>query len=294
MADDDSTKELEDIAAAEEAALQEADDIFYKKWSGWAILGPFIPSVFCTIIIVFGSMVLSATQASGKVCKQQIALGLWGCVIISYVFLLVYSWVFLGDTITVVIPVFEKKVTLTRPFRSLKFLIFYYAVIGSVATIWMIVYSAIFSNGETAMCIYETPSLYFFSSFVLFVFWFGFTIVGLILVNKKFGGMILEQLNNMFKEPTPEEMEERVFNKKFAEYDKEKVGYIPNEELSQFINDLGIYMPDEELPDLISSLDPKQEGNIKMDALKEWFKKINAAAAPDEAAVITENKDKNA
>ena len=50
-------------------------------------------------------------------------------------------------------------------------------------------------------------------------------------------------------------------------------------------------MPDEELPDLISSLDPSSGGTIKFDDLLGWFKKMNAAAAPDEMNVITENKD---
>ena len=167
---------------------------------------------------------------------------------------------------------------------------FYYLILGSLSAIIMLWYSVWYTDANAKFCRTTTPVLYYYSGFVLTIYLLGFLTVVLILVNKKFGADIMNFAAQMLREPTPEEMEEKIFRKKFAEFDKEKVGYISNEEVPQIITELGVYMPDEEMPDLISSLDPKQEGNVKLDDLLQWFKKMNAAAAPDEMAVVTENK----
>ena len=119
-------EDLRSLEEQEEAQLSEANDEFLKKWSGWAILGPFIPAVFAVFTIVTGMLVVNTWEGT---CGAQLDLILQAMVVVSYLFLFVYTWVFLGDTITMQVPILDKEVVLFRPFRSLKFLIFYYLII---------------------------------------------------------------------------------------------------------------------------------------------------------------------
>lgn len=73
-------------------------------------------------------------------------------------------------------------------------------------------------------------------------------------------------------------MEEKIFRKKFNEYDKDKGGTLDAKELSSFITDLGIYVPEEDMPGLITSLDTKGDGKITFNKLQAWFKKVNSKA----------------
>jgi hypothetical protein len=283
---DGQDKSLAEMEAEEEAALLERDEIFLKKWAGWAILGPFIPTVFAVFVIVVGSVVLNTYTG---VCGESLDIFVQIAIVIGHFQLLIYSWTFLGDTISVRIPIIEKDWVIMKPYRSLRFLIFYYFIIFIITFCVFTAFGVIMMNPETALCAETTPGLYSFVSFVLAVWWIGFFICMGILIEKKFGGDLKKMYNRLTREATEEEVSERVFRKKFAEFDKEKVGYITREDLPHIIGELGVYIPDEELPDLMTSLDPKQEGNVQLDVLLEWFLRIVSAAAPDEAAIMTED-----
>ena len=221
-------------------------------------------------------------------CDSRLELWIQIIVIISYLHLFIYSWVFLGDTITWNIPIIDKEIVILTPFRSLRFLMFYYFVEGVVSFIFMCITTFFFAV-NTVKCHETAPILYLYTQFVIGVYWTGFTVVILVLIEMKFGKLIMDKLGSMMREPTVEELEEKIFRKKFAEFDKDKVGYIQKDDLPTVLTELGVYVPDEELPDVIVSLDPKMEGNIKYDALLEWFKKMNERA-DDEPAVLTDGK----
>jgi hypothetical protein len=282
-------EDLRSLEEQEEAQLSEANDEFLKKWSGWAILGPFIPAVFAVFTIVTGMLVVNTWEGT---CGAQLDLILQAMVVVSYLFLFVYTWVFLGDTITMQVPILDKEVVLFRPFRSLKFLIFYYLIIGFISWIVMIVGTYLYSLQTTVLCAETAPLLYYYTGLVVGVYWTGWVIVMLILINMKFGGDILEKWRMFMKEPTVEELEEKIFRKKFSEFDKEKNGFITVADLPAIITELGAYVPEEELPDLMASLDPLQKGKIAFDDLLLWFQRMNAKAdgAGEKAAVISENE----
>ncbi len=298
MADDNNDDALEEMAKNEEEELTAKNEEFLRKWSGWALLGPFLPAVFAVCNIVFGMLAVNNTTgnlvtgapALKKVDCNDVNLDLYLqiIVVLSYIHLFIYSWVFLGDYITVNVPIIDKEITILGPFRSLRFLMFYYFIEGVVSFIVMSVATYFHSiTLSINSCATKAPALYNYMTFAITIYWTGFTIIMAILVQMKFGQLILDQLNNFMRDPTEEELQEKIFRKKFSDFDKDKLGYIVAEDLPSILIELGVHVPDEELPDLINSLDPKQEGNVTFDALLSWFRKMNSVS-DDEPAVMTE------
>jgi hypothetical protein len=110
------------------------------------------------------------------------------------------------------------------------------------------------------------------------VYWLGFIITALTIIHKKYGDAIAEYIANQMEQPDQGELEEKIFRKKFNEYDEEKNGTLDKEKLSAFITDLGIYIPEEDMPGLIQNLDSKGDGKLTFNKLQAWFKKVNAQA----------------
>lgn len=140
----------------------------------------------------------------------------------AYMYLLVFSWVFLGDEIKVGIILSDHKFTILTPFTSLQWLIMTYFGIGIYAFIVFIVYTALLSQSN--FCAVTAPLLYKFSSFLVASFWIGFVVVISYLIKLYFGGDIASFIHDQTREHTNEEMEERIFRKVFNEYDKNREG----------------------------------------------------------------------
>lgn len=133
-----------------------------------------------------------------------------------------------------------------RPFSNLKWVIGAYMVIAFTSFIIWIIGGALLSFG--VFCQITAPSLYAYCSYLVAVYWLGFSIVAVVLVKMKYGDVIATYIANQMEEPDQAELEEKIFRKKFNEYDKESTGTLDKSELSKFITDLGIYVPDEDLP----------------------------------------------
>lgn len=284
---------------AKKSVLFLEDDDFYKKWAGPLILGPFPLAAVSLFVIVAGELLLYTYQGScsypidGKNCEFVFAVLfvfiLYPFIIVvfvsaaigvCYLFLIVYSWVFIGDTVKIQIQFFKMDRVILWPFKSMKWLMMFYLVIGFTSFIVWCVGSSLLNMAY--FCAVTSPSLYNFTTFLVAVYWIAFIIVILYIVKLTYGGNIWAIVQAQFKQPTVDEMEEIIFRKKFAEHDKFKEGKIPRESLPPLLQSLGVYVPDEEIPALLKTLDPSDSGMILFDEMFKWFKKLNSLLAEHE------------
>lgn len=192
-------------------------------------------------------------------------------------FLLVYTWVFLGDTLEVKVPMSNHTFVLLRPFTSLKWLIgVYFVFVVATFIIWIV---GSYMLGLSVFCSSTAPLLYKFTTFLVVSYWLGFFVVIGYSVKLFFGKDILAFIKEQTREHTNEEMEERIFRKVFNDYDKDREGWIPADDLGALIQALGVYVPDEELETLRKTLiDPDNFSRIKFNPLYAWFQKVTAEA----------------
>ena len=174
------------------------------------------------------------------------------------------------------IPYTTREVTLFTPFTSVKYLAWVYGILGFTCFIVWIVGSSL--QNLAFFCVETAPSLYSYTLYLNAVFWLGFCIVALVVIQKEYGEAILAYIHSQIEEPNQDELEEKIFRKKFNEYDTEKNGTLNADQLSAFITDLGIYIPENDLPGLIQSLDTKGDGKLSFNKLQAWFKKVNSRA----------------
>lgn len=248
------------------------DDEFLKKWSGPMLVGPIVPAVMSTFLIVIGEITLNSGT---ETCNYPIDLFVQAVIAVCYMFLVVFSWSYLGDTITVKFPVIDSDWTILVPFTSLKFLMRVYFVLGFTTFIVFCVGATLLNLAK--LCVNTAPKLYSLASFMSAMFWMGFVIVVILLVKLSFGAQIFNFVKEAARAPSQNEMEEKVFRKQFNEFDKEKTGTISKEDFGVFLTNIGIYIPDKEQPALIRTLDPNNTGTISFDPLMDWFQKMNSA-----------------
>jgi len=222
-------------------------------------------------------------------CKSTLAF-IQIVVVVCYMFLLVYTWVFLGDRIIVEIPFTTKKVCVLAPYTDIKWLGGVYLILLITSFIVWIVGSYMLQLSK--FCRVTSPLLYSFTLFTVAFYWLGFIIVVIMLFKMKYGQQLIDAVAEQLKEPTEAELEEKIFRKKFNEYDKDKVGTLPRESLPAFLQDLGVYVPDEEMPGLLEKLDSKGDGKIVFNKLQAWFKQVNAQASGLPAELDKSKKSK--
>jgi hypothetical protein len=193
----------------------------------------------------------------------------------------------MGFKLTWKIPYTTREVTVFAPFTSVKYLAWVYGILGFTSfLIWVV--GATLQN-LAVFCLKTSPGLYSYTLYLNAVFWLGFCIVALVIIQKQYGAAIAEYIANQMEEPDQAELEEKIFRKKFNEYDTEKNGTIDKDQLAAFITDLGIYISDNDMPGLIQSLDTKGDGKLSFNKLQAWFKKVNSKAS-DLPASSDDNK----
>lgn len=249
------------------------EDRFLKKWAAPMLLGPFLPAIYSIIVIVGGSIVLNTfTGSCGAHLSDMLSVG----IVLCYLFLILYTWVFLGDFIKISLPLVNMSVTILRPITSMRFLMNIYIALGFCSFIVSCVWAYFLS--QATFCVASTPLLYSFSVFCVIMYWFGFGAILYYVMKLIFGSVIKAKIHEVAQAPTENDMEENIFRKLFKEIDRKKQGKIPKEELPRFFRGLGVYVPDEEIPEIVANLDPNNTGDIGMFPLLEWFKKYNNMA----------------
>lgn len=255
------------------ALMDDGGDDFVKKWSGPMILGPLVPAIYSAFVCVGGEIVLTLKEGE---CNFPLNLVVQAMIVVAYLFLLIYSWIWLGDEFYFEIEVLNFKRIILWPFQSMKWLMFYYLIIFFTAMIVMAVGTFVLNNA--ALCVTTTPKIYSFVGFTLAIFWIMFTVIVIKMIGLAFGSSIVSFIKEKTTAPSQGELEERIFRKKFAEFDKDKEGQIDAGDFPQLLQELGVYVPDEEQPALLRTLDPDKTGKITFDSMQVWFQKLNAQA----------------
>lgn len=220
-------------------------------------------------------------------------------IFISYIFLLVYSWAFLGEKIWVDIPFTGVGFYMFVPYTSLRWLISVYLCIFFLSVIFWIVGAWLVA--QSVFCAFTAPLIYNFALFLVVTYWLGFFVAIGYLIKLKFGLAIQGAIRESARNPTMDELEEKVFRKKFKELDKAGKGKLPKSELPKLLLGVGLYIPDEELPFVEKELGCDDSDTVDFHVALEWFKVRNAANAKfndddgldsDDGKGAEENKDK--
>eukprot|EP00981_Chlorochromonas_danica_P000958 scaffold229_cov155-Ochromonas_danica.AAC.6 len=244
-------------------------DEFYKKWSGPVLLGPFLVAIFAALIIVSGQLVLNTSTA---VVTANIA--------ISYLFLLVFTWVYLGENIRITIPVINFDRVVLRPFRSLRWIMYFYFALAIGA--FVVGIYGTFILALSTFCSTTASELYHFTMFAVVLFWVGFFAVACYTVKLFYGTRISKILEEKMREETVEEVENRLVRAKFMEYDKTKQEQIERSDLNKVLQALGVFVPEEEQEHLADTLDPTRSGFIAFKPFAEWFRVANGSNKDEE------------
>jgi hypothetical protein len=265
-------------------------DDFYHKWSGPMILGPLVPAIFCMFVIISGEIIVR--NNTGEFCGFPLEIFIQAAVAVSYLFLLVYSWIFIGDKLVFQWDfLFKLHFTFAYPYHSLKWVMIFYIIIGFTSFIVWIVGTALLNS--SFLCIATAPKLYSYTLFLVACYWLGFVIIILSLINIMYGDRIQQFIKDQLTGASQAELEERIFKKKFLEFDKDKTDRISKDDGPALLMGLGIYVPDEELPALMKSFDPDNSGFIRFEIIYDWFKKMSATEIDDDEMEGGENNNKS-
>lgn len=245
------------------------DDAFYNKWAGVLLIGPIIPAFLSVIIIIVGQNI--SVNYSGS-CGYPLESFVNAAVAVCYLFLLVYSWIFLGHNISVTI---DKERIILSPFKSLKTIRWVFLALGILSAIVWIVGTGLLNL--SVFCAATSPGLYQVTSFILGIYWISFVIIVSMSLKLLIGDKLSDVLKEQLKGPTMKDIEMELFKKKFGELDVEKNGSITVDVFPNLLQNVGVYVPPEEVTGLQKTLDPKDTGLISYAVALEWFKKLNAA-----------------
>lgn len=250
------------------------DDEFLKKWSGVMLLGPIVPAVVSVFVIIIGEIVLNSKK---EVCNFPLDVFIQAVIAICYLFMIIFSWIYLGDTITLHVPLIKADWTILVPFTSLKFLMRIYLVLGITSFIIMCVGGGLLTLSR--LCVDTAPRLYSLTLFMVAVYFLGFIVVCILLTKLAFGSQIFNFIKEAARAPNQNEFEEKIFTKSFNEFDRDKNQTMARDDFGQLLQNIGVYIPDNEQPALLKTLDPDNTGVLQFNAVLAWFRKINSAGA---------------
>lgn len=249
------------------------NDVFIRKWSGPMLLAPFLPAVFAILIIVCGNIILATWEGT---CEFPLDVFITFAVVMSYIFLLVYTWAVFGDDIFLSIPLTKIKFRLLRPFRSLKELGLYYIVIFLVSFFLWAAGSSFVSSA--IFCSRTAPDLYKFALFICVIYWLIFFCVIGYFIKLKYGHIIGDLAASAMREKTNLELEEIIFKREFFKIDKSKTYYMHVEDVPLFITNLGIPLPPEDVDKIIKNdFNPDSEGKCDYYKMLHWFRAFTAS-----------------
>lgn len=256
------------------------EEEFQKKWTGVIILGPTVPAVLACINVVFGSFVVNRDHGS---CGYALTDFINGAIAVSFFFLIVFSWVFLGYTWEITVPLIGGKYAIAKPFGSLRYLARVYSVLAGMAFLVLLVGTAYVALGY--FCAVTSPIAYSFSLYLVLIYWIGGGMVAAHVFKMIFGAAIAQKLKEATRETSSEELEARVFTTKFREFDKTGEGAVTVDVIPELLKEVGFYFESKDVPALTKTLDPSGTGRVGYEVLFAWFqgeqKKMKEAGGAD-------------
>lgn len=193
-----------------------------------------------------------------------------------YLFLLVFSWVYMGEEMSLQIKWLDIDMVVLRPFKSMKWIM--YSYLGLFVMNFIIGIYGSFIMSLAVFCAPTAPMLYKFSLFILAISWIFFFTMVAYCVKFFLGNRIAAFIQEQTRTETMEEVEERIFRKKFNLFDPEKEDKVKREDFPKILQELGVFVPDEEISTLADTFDPEQSGYIPYQPFYDWFKDMNKKA----------------
>ncbi len=264
------------LAGGMSVLFQDGDE-FLQKWSGPLLLGPLVPAIYAAFVCTSGAIILTLEEGT---CNFPLNTFVQAAMVVCYMFLLIYSWIWLGDELRFTVVSLNISWVIMSPFRSMKFLMFYYTIIYFTSMIVMAVGTNVL--GLAFLCIDTTPQIYSYVSFICAIYWVMFVVMTASVIKLAFGSSIAKFVRDKTGAPSQNELEERIFRKKFQEFDFDKDSTIQAQDFPALLQALGIYIPDEEQPALLRTLDPEKLGKVTFDNMLAWFIKMNGDAGEGE------------
>lgn len=238
------------------------------------LLGPFVPAVFALLTIFIGHITLNTWEGT---CGFALDGFIGGAMFVSYVFLMVYSWAFIGMKVWVVIPFAGIGFYLLKPFTKLKVLMVWYFLVFWLSFIVWIVGTALLDLA--VFCEGTAPELYRFSAFLVITYWIGFCVIIIYLIKKRFGKILRALFDNASKGPTVEDMEEKIFRKEFKKLDTRKKGSLNPDFLPELFKKTGVYIPDEQMSGVIAKVGLNDKDELDFYPLLNWYREYNQQTA---------------
>lgn len=210
---------------------------------------------------------------------------------VCYIFLMIYTWIFIGDTIRYTNQSLGLDIKILVPFKSLRFLMTMYFLVALLSFIIWIVGTILLNL--SVFCAKTAPLLYNYSKFLVGIYWFGFAVYAIYAVKLVFGVRIVKLFKETTREVTVDEVEEKLFRRQFNLLDPEGEGRIPHESVPKLLEALGVFVPEAEQKTLIQTFDPDKTGFCGFDEMAAWFKKLNAELN-DKPGIDDDDSDEDA
>ncbi|CAM9953351.1 unnamed protein product [Ectocarpus sp. 12 AP-2014] len=267
------------------AAALAASSATQRKWASVVLLGPLMPSLMATVIIVVGGAIVKASadvvsELEDDRCGYRIDNFVKAAIVNSYLLLTVFAWSFLGFETHFSIR--GRKRRFLRPFSSLSFVALLYLLLFSMSmAIWIFGTWAIAQDRVGNSCANEVPLLYSFCVALVAIYWVGvvFGAVGLIkvLFGKKIqsGAQATVEKGKRYAQNRDKEQvleaEQQLVARKFDARDEEGNGTIDRQQAEELIEELGIGLSSKKLKKALGRLDPAGEGVVSKQDFIEWY-----------------------
>ena len=95
-----------------------------KRWAEPIILGPILPAIYALLLIVCGTFVIQLVTLD---CVTYIDVFIQGTIVLSYLFLMIFSWSFIGFQYNISLGG-KTEVPFLLPFTSLRSLSIVYVL----------------------------------------------------------------------------------------------------------------------------------------------------------------------
>lgn len=246
------------------------DDEFLIKWSGPMLLGPFLPAIFALITIFCGHIILNTWTGS---CSYALDGFVSAAMAVCYIFLMVYSWAFVGLKVWFSIPFTGLGFYILKPFSKLKILMIWYFVVFFLSFIVWIVGTSLLDL--SVFCVTTAPLLYRFTAFLVVTYWLGFCVMMIFLIKKRFGAFLRTMFDTARAGPTVEDMEERIFRKEFKKLDVRKKGSINPDFLPELFKQTGVFVPEDQMAGVVAKVGKNDADEIDFYPLLNWFREYN-------------------
>uniref|UniRef100_A0A7S1UFN2 EF-hand domain-containing protein n=1 Tax=Phaeomonas parva TaxID=124430 RepID=A0A7S1UFN2_9STRA len=260
----------------------------YRKWSGVLIFGPLPWAFFAIFTTLVGSVLIHTAKlkcldlfGDAGNNADNIANFIRGAIVVSYLFLMLYAWLFLGFKWD--LKIMSRKYPVLRPIPNLAVLCTLYAILA-VVTVPVFAYGA--WSLSDSYCLDSVPTIYSFASFITIVYFCIATVhVGVVLTmacaatarNAAITGV--DSIMDARRHSTNNSMLEAA-KKRFLEYDKDGSGELNKRELKKLLREVNKDLTTEEIANAVELLDESGDGMISLEEFLN-FCKLSAATTPN-------------